>query len=179
MCLPWDIGHTQSVVMPSSSPTDPHSSSSKFVDLGILKHVQPRNKYADVSTSLYGLPLSPAEYRSFFEVSHPLHTQIFPFSMYVHFWLMVKSERRAKIFQKLNIFQVQMTLMGEFLCNFYLIDILLITCDVVCVVNLQYKNDEFHGKLQYENLKKVKADRIISRNFMFRVLRQLERRPYI
>ncbi|KAL8091682.1 uncharacterized protein LOC141689652 isoform X2 [Apium graveolens] len=67
LCLPWDIGRTQSVMVPSSSPTIPHSSSSKFVDLGILKHVQLRGRYADVATPLYGLPLSPAEYRSFFE----------------------------------------------------------------------------------------------------------------
>ncbi|XP_063947909.1 uncharacterized protein LOC108218960 isoform X2 [Daucus carota subsp. sativus] len=65
--LPWDIGHTQSVIVPSIWPTNPHSSSSKFVHLGTSQHVEPTSEHADVATSLYGLPLSPAEYRSFFE----------------------------------------------------------------------------------------------------------------
>lgn len=65
--LPWELGHIQQVVVPSSSPNNSNSNSSEMYDLGIFKRVQPKNEYADKATSEYGLPLTPEEYRLFFE----------------------------------------------------------------------------------------------------------------
>lgn len=71
LSLPWDLGHIQPVV-PSGSPDDSYSYSSKMYDLGMFKLVQPKSEYADKATSIYGLPLTPAEYRMFFEVWFPI-----------------------------------------------------------------------------------------------------------
>ncbi|CAK9156552.1 unnamed protein product [Ilex paraguariensis] len=59
--LPWEMGNVQPAMVGSSSPTNPHSYSSKIHDSGILKSL-------DMAASIYGLPLTAVEYRSFFEV---------------------------------------------------------------------------------------------------------------
>ncbi|KAM7465314.1 hypothetical protein LguiB_012876 [Lonicera macranthoides] len=60
--LPWETGHIQPVMVGSSSPTNPHSYSSKVLDLGTSQQ-----ENSATATSVYGLPLTREEYRSFFE----------------------------------------------------------------------------------------------------------------
>ncbi|XP_059644189.1 uncharacterized protein LOC132285964 isoform X2 [Cornus florida] len=65
--LPWETEHIQSVMVGSSSPSNSHSYGSKVYDSGTIKSVQPEVKNLDMATPVYGLPLTPTEYRSFFE----------------------------------------------------------------------------------------------------------------
>ncbi|XP_060204622.1 uncharacterized protein LOC132632638 [Lycium barbarum] len=61
--LPWETGSMHPFMMGPGSPTNPHSYSSKIHDFGTKTDKYNVNKAAALS----GLPLSPMEYRSFFQ----------------------------------------------------------------------------------------------------------------
>ncbi|KAK2993223.1 hypothetical protein RJ640_005191, partial [Escallonia rubra] len=61
LSLPWETGHIHPV------KTNPYSYGSKVHDSGIFETLQPQKEYMDMVASVYGLPLSPMEYRSYFE----------------------------------------------------------------------------------------------------------------
>lgn len=64
MRLPWETGSMFPFMRGPSSPTNSHSYGSKINDFGMKT-----DKYnVDKASGLYGLPLSPMEYRSIFEV---------------------------------------------------------------------------------------------------------------
>lgn len=58
--LPWETGHVDSVMASSTSPVMTHPTSSLSGSRELV-----------VDASLYGMPLSPMEYSSFFEVRGP------------------------------------------------------------------------------------------------------------
>ncbi|KAK3035346.1 hypothetical protein RJ639_034054 [Escallonia herrerae] len=61
LSLPWETGHIHPV------KTNPYSYGSKVHDSGIFETLQPQKENMDMVASVYGLPLSPMEYRSYFE----------------------------------------------------------------------------------------------------------------
>ncbi|KAF5957523.1 hypothetical protein HYC85_004748 [Camellia sinensis] len=63
--LPWETGHVQQVMVGSNPPMNPNSYSSK-----IYENVRPREWNSHMAASVYGLPLTPMEYRSFFEIQN-------------------------------------------------------------------------------------------------------------
>ncbi|KAA8540802.1 hypothetical protein F0562_024765 [Nyssa sinensis] len=65
--LPWETADMQPVMVGSSSPAQSHLYGSKNHDSGIVNNVQPVEEHLDMATPVYGLPLTPMEYRSFFE----------------------------------------------------------------------------------------------------------------
>nr|XP_016495097.1 PREDICTED: uncharacterized protein LOC107814239 [Nicotiana tabacum] len=70
MRLPWETGSMFPFMRGPSSPTNSHSYGSKINDFGMKT-----DKYnVDKASGLYGLPLSPMEYRSIFE-SQNLHPE--------------------------------------------------------------------------------------------------------
>ncbi|KAH7857150.1 hypothetical protein Vadar_009631 [Vaccinium darrowii] len=64
--LPWETGHIQPVIV-GSTPTNPFSYASKLDEPGTFKNVKPQEQNSFMAASVYGLPLTPMEYRSFFE----------------------------------------------------------------------------------------------------------------
>lgn len=68
LSLPWETGHIRPYMVGSSSPTVSHSYASRIHDSGIFEIVQPEEDNLDRASSVYGLPLTPLEYRTYFEV---------------------------------------------------------------------------------------------------------------
>lgn len=66
--LPWETGHIHPIMVGSSSPTVSHLYASRIHDSGFFETVQPEEDNLDRAASVYGLPLTPMEYRTFFEV---------------------------------------------------------------------------------------------------------------
>jgi hypothetical protein len=66
--LPWETGHTQPVMAGSSSPANSNSYMSKIHDSGSFQNVRSKEENLSRAALLYGLPLTPMEYRSYFEV---------------------------------------------------------------------------------------------------------------
>ncbi|KAG1347025.1 hypothetical protein COCNU_06G008540 [Cocos nucifera] len=64
LCLPWETGATNSFMEESSFPGNAYSRPLERSKLSIYK---PSKGKLEVDNSLYGLPLTPVEYRSFFE----------------------------------------------------------------------------------------------------------------
>lgn len=76
--LPWEMGSMHQFMMGPGSTTDPHSYSSKINDFGM----KPGKYNVNKAAALYGLPLSPMEYRSIFGVRiYKLHNNLNIFSM--------------------------------------------------------------------------------------------------
>lgn len=65
--LPWESGNTQSVMIGSSPPAGQHPYSSKIHEFGIFQSIQPEEENLRKADPVYGLPLTPMEYMSFFE----------------------------------------------------------------------------------------------------------------
>ncbi|XP_034673186.1 uncharacterized protein LOC117904606 isoform X2 [Vitis riparia] len=65
--LPWETGHIHPIMVGSSSPTVSHLYASRIHDSGFFETVQPEEDNLDRAASVYGLPLTPMEYRTFFE----------------------------------------------------------------------------------------------------------------
>ncbi|KAI9174383.1 hypothetical protein LWI28_016534 [Acer negundo] len=66
--LPWETGHIQPVMVGSSPPAGPHSYISKFNHLGIFQRDQSAKEgNLNKAATVYGSPLTPMEYRLFFE----------------------------------------------------------------------------------------------------------------
>ncbi|KAJ6294086.1 hypothetical protein OIU76_022213 [Salix suchowensis] len=63
--LPWEIGGIQPVMMKSNSSSGAHSYISNTHDISL--GMQLKGKSVNKSSQVYGLPLSPMEYLSFFE----------------------------------------------------------------------------------------------------------------
>lgn len=66
--LPWETGCTQPVMMGSSPPANSNPYMSKIHDSGTFQNVRSKEENLSRAASLYGLPLTPMEYRSYFEV---------------------------------------------------------------------------------------------------------------
>jgi hypothetical protein len=66
--LPWETERTPLVMPGSSSPAYSNSYMSKIHDSGSFQNVQSKEENLSRAASLYGLPLTPVEYRSYFEV---------------------------------------------------------------------------------------------------------------
>lgn len=70
----------------SSSPDGPHSYISKFNHLAIFQSEQPVAGNSNTDAAVYGSPLTPMEYESFFEVKIKFScyvTYFFSFERYV------------------------------------------------------------------------------------------------
>ncbi|KAK2663734.1 hypothetical protein Ddye_002308 [Dipteronia dyeriana] len=66
--LPWETGHIQPVMVGSSPPSSPHSYISKFNHLGVFQRQQSAKEgNLNKAATVYGSPLTPMEYRLFFE----------------------------------------------------------------------------------------------------------------
>lgn len=68
LSLPWETGHTQPVIVGSSSPDNPISSMYEVHDSGTFQNVKWKEEILGRDASVNGLPLTPMEYRSYFEV---------------------------------------------------------------------------------------------------------------
>lgn len=66
--LPWETGHDHPFMVGSTPPRNPYPYASKLHEPGTFKNVQPQERNSFMDASVYGLPLTPMEYRSFFEV---------------------------------------------------------------------------------------------------------------
>ena len=77
--LPWETGHIQPVMMGSTSSPRDNSNSflSRAYDREISHSVLPKEENFKIAAAVYGSPLTPIEYRSFFEVRN-------------HFFLIIK-----------------------------------------------------------------------------------------
>ncbi|KAI8529051.1 hypothetical protein RHMOL_Rhmol12G0195700 [Rhododendron molle] len=64
--LPWETGHDHPFMV-GSTPRNPYPYASKLHGPGTFKNVQPQERNSFMDASVYGLPLTPMEYRSFFE----------------------------------------------------------------------------------------------------------------
>lgn len=108
--LPWEAGSMHQFMMGPGSPTDPHSYGSKIHDFGTKPIKYDVNKAA----ALYGLPLSPMEYRSIFGVRiHKFHNNINLCSMITSVNVLLNCRARI-FFRKLSISWIQNILMGKF-----------------------------------------------------------------
>ncbi|KAL9666929.1 hypothetical protein QQ045_001273 [Rhodiola kirilowii] len=67
MNLPWEYGTTQSIMVGSNSPESSHSYFSKIHRVIGLSSFRHQNVSLNLAASVYGLPLTPIEYASFFE----------------------------------------------------------------------------------------------------------------
>ncbi|KAF8399728.1 hypothetical protein HHK36_015599 [Tetracentron sinense] len=67
LSLPWETGHVQSVMVNSSPPIMTHSGISKNHDSKTFTSIQSGNAKLDMAASIFGLPLTPMEYKSYFE----------------------------------------------------------------------------------------------------------------
>lgn len=68
LSLPWETGHSQPAILGSHSPDNPISSMYEVHDSGNFQNVKRKEEVLGRDASVYGLPLSPMEYRSYFEV---------------------------------------------------------------------------------------------------------------
>lgn len=75
--LPWESGGIHPVMVGSNSSTGPHSYVSNIHDLEISQSMQPEEQNMNITSSVYGLPLTPLEYISFFEVSNCFSIDLF------------------------------------------------------------------------------------------------------
>lgn len=66
--LPWEKPQAQSYFEGSNLPANPHPFASKIYDSGIPEHVVRGEQTFVEAATAYGLPLTPMEYRTFFEV---------------------------------------------------------------------------------------------------------------
>lgn len=67
--LPWETGNARPVMVGSTSPWSPRPYSSKVYKSIGLEGVQPEAAN-DYDATAYGLPLTPMEYRTYFEVRY-------------------------------------------------------------------------------------------------------------
>ncbi|XP_042950589.1 uncharacterized protein LOC122282682 isoform X3 [Carya illinoinensis] len=65
--LPWETGHTQSAIVGAHPPANSSSYKAEFYESKTLQNVQLKEENLSRVTSVYGLPLTPMEYRSYFE----------------------------------------------------------------------------------------------------------------
>lgn len=68
--LPWEKENIQSVMVGSNSPTDRLFRAPKAHDSTFFQGLRPEAANVDPRTKVYGLPLNPMEYASYFEVRH-------------------------------------------------------------------------------------------------------------
>ncbi|WCJ36094.1 hypothetical protein M5689_017313 [Euphorbia peplus] len=69
--LPWENGGIRPIMWASNSSSIPHSSYiSRFHDLGSSQNFLLEEESLSVAASVYGLPLTPMEYKSFFEIEN-------------------------------------------------------------------------------------------------------------
>lgn len=66
--LPWESGYVQSVMVGSSSPGSSQSFILRTYDRGLSKGIQPKEENMKAAAPVNVSPLTPMEYRSFFEV---------------------------------------------------------------------------------------------------------------
>ncbi|XWS50937.1 hypothetical protein CRYUN_Cryun12cG0134000 [Craigia yunnanensis] len=65
--LPWETGHVQPVMMGSNPTESSNSFLSRAYDREISHSVRPKEEDLKIAAAVYGSPLTPIEYRSFFE----------------------------------------------------------------------------------------------------------------
>ncbi|KAK6148358.1 hypothetical protein DH2020_019270 [Rehmannia glutinosa] len=65
--LPWEKGSTRSVMVGSTSPKDRLFRVSEIHDSIFFEDLQPQAANTDSASKVFGLPLTPIEYRSYFE----------------------------------------------------------------------------------------------------------------
>ncbi|XP_077244190.1 uncharacterized protein LOC143884473 isoform X2 [Tasmannia lanceolata] len=65
--LPWETGHVHPIMLDSGLPVLARAETSEKQKSGILKNTQSSNGKLEMDASLFGLPLTPMEYSSFFE----------------------------------------------------------------------------------------------------------------
>ncbi|XVE54977.1 hypothetical protein DITRI_Ditri03aG0124600 [Diplodiscus trichospermus] len=65
--LPWETGHVNSDMMGLSPNESSNSFLSRAYDREILQRVRPKEEDFKIAAAVYGSPLTPIEYRSFFE----------------------------------------------------------------------------------------------------------------
>lgn len=72
--LPCENGNVQPVMASFSHPPGPHSYLSKFHHLKNFRSEQPKEGNSNRPATVYGTPLTPVEYRMFFEVENHFST---------------------------------------------------------------------------------------------------------
>ncbi|KAF2315900.1 hypothetical protein GH714_040695 [Hevea brasiliensis] len=65
--LPWESGGIHPIMWSTNSSTTPHSYISNIHDSEISQSLQQEEENVNIASPIYGLPLTPMEYRSFFE----------------------------------------------------------------------------------------------------------------
>ncbi|XP_057988518.1 uncharacterized protein LOC110668129 isoform X2 [Hevea brasiliensis] len=65
--LPWESGGIHPIMWSTNSSTAPHSYISNIHDSEISQSLQQEEENVNIASPIYGLPLTPMEYRSFFE----------------------------------------------------------------------------------------------------------------
>lgn len=73
--LPWERGDIHSVMVGSNSPKDRLFRVPEVHDSIFFKGLQPEAGSMDSNAKVYGLPLTPMEYTSYFEVRHTTFIQ--------------------------------------------------------------------------------------------------------
>ncbi|KAK6123517.1 hypothetical protein DH2020_042738 [Rehmannia glutinosa] len=73
--LPWEKGSTRSVMVGSTSPKDRLFRVSEIHDSIFFKGLQPQAANTDSASKVFGLPLTPIEYRSYFETEPDYRTE--------------------------------------------------------------------------------------------------------
>lgn len=80
LSLPWEIGHVQQVMVDSNPASGSKTCMSRFVDAEEFKITQATQEEENRASQVYGLPLSPMEYETYFEVRKPsIHDLGLPF----------------------------------------------------------------------------------------------------
>lgn len=71
LSLPWEVGHVQQVMVDSNPASGSKTYMSRVVDTDEFKIAQATQEEANRASQVYGLPLSPMEYETYFEVRKP------------------------------------------------------------------------------------------------------------
>ncbi|KAJ8771773.1 hypothetical protein K2173_026950 [Erythroxylum novogranatense] len=65
--LPWETGGIDSIMVGSNSSISPHSFIANISNLGATQSIQKEEESLNIAVPIYGLPLTPMEYMTFFE----------------------------------------------------------------------------------------------------------------
>lgn len=90
--LPWETGDSHSVMVGSSSPKDRLLRIPKGHDSIFFEGLQPEAANTDSATKVFGLPFSPMEYASYFEV----RSNYFYSNLVGHFSVLIDAFSKAE-----------------------------------------------------------------------------------
>lgn len=114
--LPWESGGIHPIMWGTNSSTAQRSYISDIHDSEISQSVQLDEENVNIAAPVYGLPLTPMEYRSFFEVSMPSLMTCSQLQIAVVIIYMIESIifcRARILIQKQNTFLIHSIQMGQ------------------------------------------------------------------